>query len=97
MVKHVVIFTLDGTAEERLDLSRRFRDALVKLPEVIDCLVSIEVGLNTNPAEKADVVLTAVVPTMEDVAIYAAHPDHVAAAAILKGHVANRSCVDYEI
>lgn len=97
MVKHIVVFTLKGSPEERADLSRRFRDALVGLPDVIDCLESIEVGLNANPAEKADLVLTAVVPSMSDVAVYASHPSHVAAAELLKGHVADRSCVDYEV
>ena len=97
MVRHIVIFTLKGTPEERLELSRSFRDALVKLPGVIPCLKSIEVGINENPAEKSDVVLTATVPTMADVAAYATHPAHVAAAGLLKGHVENRSCVDYAV
>ncbi|MDE6131348.1 MAG: Dabb family protein, partial [Muribaculaceae bacterium] len=43
-----------------------------------------------------DVVLTAVVPTMADVDIYAKHPAHVAAAGLLAGHKADRACVDYE-
>ena len=97
MVKHIVIFQLTGSPEERLALSGAFRDALVSLPDEIDCLQSIEVGLNGNPAESADLVLTAIVPTMDDVAVYASHPAHVAAASIIKGHVAVRSCVDYEI
>lgn len=95
MVKHIVIFKLSGTPDERLDLSRRFRDALIELPAVIEPLQSIEVGINENHAEDCDVVLTAVVPTMADVEIYAKHPAHVAAASLLKGRVASRSCVDY--
>ena len=43
------------------------------LPEQIDVLRSMEVGINENPAEDWDVVLTAVVPTMSDVAVYAGH------------------------
>lgn len=97
MVKHIVIFELQGSPEERLALSTDFRDALVGLPDEIECLRSIEVGINENPAESADLVLTAVVPAMADVAVYAAHPAHVAAASIIKGHVAARSCVDYEV
>ena len=73
-----------------------FRDALLELPAVIDCLQSMEVGINENPAEDWDVVLTAVVPTMEDVAVYANHPAHVAAAGLLAGHKDSRACVDYE-
>lgn len=56
----------------------------------------MEVGINENPAEQWDVVMTAVVDTMADVAVYADHPAHVAAAAILAGHKEARACVDYE-
>lgn len=66
------------------------------LPAVIGCLQSMEVGLNENPAEDWDVVLTAVVPTMADVDVYARHPAHVAAAGLLAGHKEARACVDYE-
>lgn len=96
MIKHIVTFKLSGTPEERLEVSRRFRDALLALPEVIEPLKSIEVGINENPTEDWDVVLTAVVPTMADVEIYAKHPAHVAAAGILKGHREARACVDYQ-
>ncbi len=56
----------------------------------------MEVGINENPAEDWDVVLTAVVPAMADVATYANHPAHVAAASLLAGHKEARACVDYE-
>lgn len=95
MVKHIVTFKLKGTAEERVAVSRQFRDALVKLPSVIDCLQSIEVGINENPSEDWDVVLTATVATLADVAIYAGHPAHVAAAAIVGPYKEARACVDY--
>ena len=77
-------------------MARAFRDALLALPEQIDVLQSMEVGINENPAESWDVVLTAVVPSLSDVAVYANHPAHVAAAALLAGHKADRACVDYE-
>lgn len=77
-------------------MATRFAEALRALPAVIDCLESIEVGLNENPAEQWDVVLTAIVPTMADVERYATHPAHVAAAGLLAGHKDSRACVDYE-
>lgn len=95
MVKHIVTFKLQGTPEERLDVARRFKSALEALPGKIDVLQSIEVGINENPAEQWDVVLTAVVLTMADVEVYARHPAHVAAAGLLAGHKADRACVDY--
>ncbi len=97
MVKHIVTFKLTGTPEERREVAQRFKDALLALPAVIDVLQDMEVGINENPAESWDVVLTATVATMADVEIYAKHPAHVAAAGILAGHKGDRACVDYTI
>lgn len=97
MVKHIVSFRLSGTAEQRMDACRAFADALMALPSQIDCLQSMEVGINENPAEDWDLVLTAIVPTMADVAVYATHPAHVAAAAIIAPLRRDRACVDYTV
>lgn len=96
MVKHIVMFKLTGANEERLEVARKFKEALMALPEKIEVLNSMEVGINENPAESWDVVLTAIVDNMEHVAIYANHPAHVAAAGLLAGHKEARACVDYE-
>ena len=95
MVKHIVTFKLTGTADERRQVAEQFKEALLKLPQTIDVLESIEVGINENPAESWDVVLTAIVPTMADVEVYAKHPAHVAAAGLLAGHKEMRACADY--
>ncbi len=97
MVKHIVMFRLNGTPEERLRVCGEFRNALLSLPEKIDCLKGMEVGINANPKEEWDLVLTAAVPAMEDVETYSLHPAHQAAAAIVAPHKAARACVDYEI
>lgn len=96
MVKHIVTFKLTGTLDERREVAAKFKEALLQLPKQIDVLSSIEVGINENPAEDWDIALTAVVPTMADVATYANHPAHVAAASLLAGHKESRACVDYE-
>lgn len=97
MVKHIVSFKFKGEPATRLEYAKKFRDALMALPEAIDCLASMEVGINENPAESWDLVLTAVVPTMADVEKYAKHPAHVAAAAIIAPVKDARACVDYEV
>ena len=96
MVKHIVMFKLKGTAEERRAVASQFKAALEALTEKIDVLRSIEVGLNQNPAETWDVVLTAVVDKMADVEVYAKHPAQVAAAGLLGERKDKRACVDYE-
>ena len=96
MVKHIVMFKLTGTHAERMQVAQAFKKALEALPEQIDVLQSMEVGINENPDEQWDVVLTAIVPAMADVSTYANHPAHVAAAGLLAGHKELRGCVDYE-
>ncbi len=95
MVKHIVTFKLTGTDDERRQIALRFKEALLALPNQIEVLHSMEVGINENQNEHWDVVLIANVETLEDVDIYARHPAHVAAASILAGHKADRACVDY--
>lgn len=95
MVKHIVTFKFKGTPEERKEVARRFAEALVALPDEIEELISIEVGINENPAETWDLVLTATAASLEDVAVYSAHPAHVAAVQIMAPYKEERACVDY--
>lgn len=89
------MFKLRGADEVRRQAAQKFKEALLALPSQIACLKAIEVGINDNPAEQWDVVLTATLPTMADVDVYAKHPAHVAAAAILADVKEQRACVDY--
>lgn len=95
MVKHIVTFKLKGTDEDRHKAAVAFKEALLALPAQIEPLRSMEVGINENPSETWDVVLTAIVDTMADVDVYAKHPAHVAAAAIIAPLKESRACVDY--
>lgn len=96
MVKHIVAFKLTGTDAERREVALKFKEALMALPKEIEVLHSMEVGINENPNETWDIVLTAIVDKMSDVEVYAKHPAHVAAAGLLAGHKGDRACVDYE-
>ncbi|MDE6577317.1 MAG: Dabb family protein [Muribaculaceae bacterium] len=97
MVKHVVTFKFKGTEKERKEVAEKFAEALLALPAQIDELISMEVGINENPAEKWDLVLTATANSLEDVAKYSAHPAHLAAVAIMAPYKEDRACVDYSI
>lgn len=97
MVRHVVTFQFSGTPEIRRAVATHFKEALLALPEKIEELKSIQVGINENPAEQWDLVLIAEAETLADVAAYSAHPAHQAAVAIIADHKANRACVDYTI
>lgn len=98
MVKHIVLFKLKETLsrEEKLKVMNDFKAAIEALPATIDFIRKIFVGLNANPAEKWDICLDSEFDTLADVNAYAVHPDHVAAAGILKEVKEDRACVDYE-
>lgn len=96
MIKHVVMFKFKGTPEEKKEVSEKFAEALMALPAQIPELKSMEVGLNVNPSEKWDLVLTATADSLEDVATYSAHPAHVAAVKIIAPYKDDRACVDFE-
>lgn len=95
MVRHIVMFKLGGDNAEKAALS--FKSALEALPAQIPCLRSMEVGINQNLAEKWTLVLTATLDSMADVDVYAKHPAHVAAAALISDCKIDRACVDFEI
>lgn len=96
MVKHIVIFKFKGDEAQRSLLAKDFAIALRELPAKISLLKAIDVGMNINRNENSDLVLTAIVEKMEDVAIYSTHPAHVAAVNIVKDNIEFRACADYE-
>lgn len=97
MVKHIVTFKFKGTPEQKAKVSKEFAEALMQLPDDIPELISIETGININPAESWDFVLTATADSLEDIAIYSAHPSHQAAVKIIAPFKEERACVDYLI
>lgn len=98
MVKHIVLFKLKETLpqEEKMKVMNSFKAAIEALPASIPFIRKVFVGLNVNPAEAWDICLESEFDTLEDVKAYAVHPNHVAAAAILKDAKQDRACVDYE-
>ncbi len=97
MIRHIVTFKFKGNPSQRKAVAQSFRDALIALPAQIPQLKRLEVGINENPGESWDLVLIAEAETLADVAVYSAHPAHVAAVQLIAGHKADRACVDYTI
>ncbi len=89
------MFRLKGSAEERKALAGRFAEALMELPALIPELQSMHTGLNVNPKETFDVILTAEALSLEDIAVYSAHPAHQACVDIIRDHIDSRACVDF--
>jgi len=99
MIKHIVLFKLKAfeTKEVKNNKLEEIKSALLGLKNKIDVLKSIEVGINTNPAEQFDIALNTTFDSMDDLDVYAKHPDHLAAGKIIREVLESRSCVDYVI
>lgn len=98
MIKHIVLFKLNDslTNEKRKEIISNFKLIIESLPQKIEQLLLAEVRSNINPKEVFDISLIAHVEKLEDIAIYDQHPEHQKAVAVLRGNVAQRSCVDCE-
>ncbi len=98
MVRHIVLFKLkkEAPADVKTAAMHGFKQAIEALPAKIPFIRKIEVGLNGNAAEEWDIALYSEFDTMDDVALYAAHPDHKAAGKLLADVKERRACVDYE-
>ena len=98
MIRHIVLFKMradvaPATLAERLpDIKRQF-DAMVG---VLPTLRSIEVGINSNPAESFHLALTASFDDMAGLKSYADDPRHLAVVRQIKEMLEVRACVDYE-
>lgn len=99
MIKHIVMFKLQEfeNNSEKHSKQQEIKLGLERLIKSIPELLSIEVGLNSNPNEQFDIVLTTTFNSMECLDIYAKHPDHLAVSKIIREVLESRSCVDYTI
>lgn len=99
MVKHVVLFKFrdDVAVGERDAAYKDFRCGILSLAEKFPAVKKIEVGRNINPAESWDICLVGEFASMDALAAYSSHPEHLRVAGELKQKLAGRSCVDYEM
>lgn len=97
MIKHIVLFKLSEfeSAEAKTLKLNEIKSGLESLPSKITEIKYLEVGINVNPAEKYDISLTTEFNSLEELDIYAKHPEHVKVAVIIRAVLAERACVDY--
>lgn len=100
MIKHIVFFRVAAQAEGKgkSDLIRELRDRLEALPGKIPQISSLETGENFLDAAAAyDVALVTTFRDRGDLAIYQAHPDHVAVKEFIGKVTTDRAVVDYVV
>lgn len=99
MIRHIVTWKLRAEdADAKAAATAEIKAALEGLVPLIEELISLDVHSNVAYHDvNWDVVLIADYATVDDLAAYQVHPDHVAAAAIVRSHVTERASIDFEI
>ena len=100
MIKHIVMWKLEESAEgnsklENAQIIKKKLEALVGIiPEIIELEVGIDM-LGTN--QSYDVVLVSTFKGLEELDIYAKHPEHVKVGEFVGKVRKDRIAVDYEV
>ena len=101
MIRHICMFEFLEEAEGR---TRAENVAITKamleaLPEKIEWIRASTVATNHSdaPLGNWDLILISDFDSLEDLARYQVHPDHVAVGTFMKPVRRSRSCVDFEI
>ena len=99
MIRHVVSWKLKATDDAgRAAGFATISSTLLALPDSIPEIKSISVNQNViDVGVNFDVVLIADYDSAEDLQAYQVHPDHVAAAAIIRQLVEARANVDFVV
>ena len=98
MIKHIVTWKLKATDEVgKAAAYTAVAGALMPLASSVPSLVSLTVARNgAYPDTNWDIVLIGEYATFDDLEAYQVHPEHQAAAAIVREHVAERASIDFE-
>lgn len=94
MIVHIVIFKFK---EENKALNlEKVQERLLELKTSIDCLKSMEVGINFTDSDRAfDLSLYSTFETKEDLKTYAVHEEHLKVVTLIKEVTTESKVVDY--
>ncbi|CAN5600501.1 Dabb family protein [soil metagenome] len=99
MIRHIVMWKLKAEdAEGKKEAIAEIASVLEPLANVIDGVRSLRVHANSEYADvNWDAVLVGDYDTIASLDEYQVHPEHQAAAAIVRSHAAQRAAVDFEV
>lgn len=98
-LRHIVTWKLSGeTVAERDAQAEEIIAVLAPLSETVPSVRALSVHRNSiNHDDNWDVTLVSDFDDAEGLAAYAVHPEHVAAAQVVKSHAVGRACTDFEV
>jgi hypothetical protein len=93
MITHVVLFRFRDRSSAHLSHCQSLLDGL---PAKITVIRHLETGLNVVPSDRAyDLCLIIHFDSLDDLATYQSHPDHVEVATYLRSAAESVASVDY--
>lgn len=99
MIKHIVMWKLQEFADGRnkLENAKIIKEKLEALVGIIPEIVKLEVGIDIlGTSQSYDVVLVSEFKSLEDLNIYANHPEHLKVGEFVGKVREDRIAVDYE-
>jgi len=93
MIKHIVAWNIKQDAPQ--DAAQQIKTALESLAGKIDGLIEIKVQTNLVAGSNRQILLDSLFESEEALAVYQAHPLHVAAAQIVGTLAYDRICLDW--
>jgi hypothetical protein len=93
MITHIVLMKLKDASPE---VTKKIHDLLMALPAIIPQIKHYECGANVVPSDRAyDFGLVSKFDSLEDLEIYAKHPDHQEALKYIRSVIEAAVAVDY--
>lgn len=99
MVHHIVMwkFRPEIQEQDKEELKSRMAAELKGLVGKVPGLLTVDFISNPLPSATHDMALVTTLEKAGDIAVYAAHPEHVKTADIyVRPYVCERACLDYE-
>lgn len=100
MIEHIVMWKLHEQAEGRsaVENFEMVREGLTSLVGKIPVIRRLEVKHNVNPDTKnMDMILVSSFDSLEDLAYYAGHPEHLRVGSLVGKVATQRTAIDYQI
>ncbi len=99
MVKHIIIwnFKEEYTKEQKAEFTQKIKTELEALVGKVEGLTELKIITNPLDSSNGDIMLDSTLTSIEALAGYQVHPDHVAAATFVRSVMGQRKCMDYEI
>lgn len=98
MVKHIVLWNFVDTLSDRekKEAAVKMKSLLEPIREKVPGAVEIQVLGNELSSSNRDIALISTFESVDALAAYQTHPDHVEAGKYVRSVTCNRACMDYE-